>query len=282
MKNLYAKIKEFLDSLPVSYQVEDDMFIFSDKRIIITPISLVDKREYNQTSNTDFETIHIYQDRWESDNCNLKQRIKARLGIYKNIFARKCEVRHIKARELINTFLKENHPYGAVRAKYNYALFYNDQMIAVATFSAPRPLPRRIDNPYINIPKEQHELYDIIFVHSFEWLRFATLPDIRVVGGMGKLLSAFISHIKENGILHNYEVMTYSDNEWSSGKGYIKLGFKYCGDRAAVPYYVEKKSNQRLSVNEASKIKNFRNEDYIKITNCGSKKFILSQQLLKH
>ena len=75
-------------------------------------------------------------------------------------------------------------------------------LIAVATFSNARR--------WVKEGKE---------IRSYEWTRYASLPDLRVSGGMGKMLKAFIKEV------HPDDIMSYADLEWSEGEVYERLGF---------------------------------------------------------
>ena len=55
---------------------------------------------------------------------------------------------------------------------------------------------------------------------SFEWVRYASLKSLRVVGGMGKLLEAFAREVGPD------DVMTYVDSSSSDGSSYLELGFE--------------------------------------------------------
>jgi hypothetical protein len=55
---------------------------------------------------------------------------------------------------------------------------------------------------------------------SGELIKIATLPSIRLVGGITKFLDAYRAiHPVQN-------VMTYIDLDWNSGKGFLSIGFK--------------------------------------------------------
>ena len=54
---------------------------------------------------------------------------------------------------------------------------------------------------------------------SFEWIRFASLRGLRVIGGMGKLLDSFVQEHSPD------DVMTYVDASDSDGSAYMELGF---------------------------------------------------------
>lgn len=58
-------------------------------------------------------------------------------------------------------------------------------------------------------------------VSSHEWVRYASLKDLRIVGGMGKMLQTFIDDV------HPDDVMTYSEpGSEDGGRAYRRLGFK--------------------------------------------------------
>ncbi len=130
------------------------------------------------------------------------------------VFARNCSVRRISKPESA-AFLDANHRMGDTTARYRYGLFVErttsssetalpkGTLVAVSTFSNPR---RWLKSDRI--------------VRSCEWVRHASLKGIRVVGGMGKLLQAFIDEVAPD------DVMTYADASWSDGDAYKALGFE--------------------------------------------------------
>lgn len=275
MVKFFNDIKMFLNTISIQHYELDESFVFATKRIIIFPIPLSNPflQIPIEVQKLGYDIIFLYQDRWMLNRDVLCQRIKSRLGIFNSVFARKCKVIVPEIKKIVE-FLNLNHPYGYVKGKYNYALEFNGQIVAVATFSESRPLPRRIDDPYLDVPKEHHSKFNIQFVDSYEWMRYATLPNIRVQGGMGKLISFFIKEIEQLKPKSFIEVMSYSDNEWSTGDGYLKLGFKYCSYREPIDYYVDKINYHRLSLTQLRRVKNLNANDYIKIKNRGSNKFL--------
>ena len=108
-------------------------------------------------------------------------------------------------------FLRVNHDFGDASCRYRYGLFTvrttgrsesvieAGTLVAVAEFSSGR---RMRDGS-----------------RSYEWVRYASLRDLRVVGGMGKLLGAFAEAV------HPDDVMTYADASRSDGAAYRVLGF---------------------------------------------------------
>ena len=85
-------------------------------------------------------------------------------------------------------------------------------------------------------------------VRSFEWVRYASLPDVRVVGGMGKVLKAFEEDV------HPDDVMSYADMEWTDGAVYERLGFIEDGIRPPVQFVVDPVSRVRTALSRADSV----------------------------
>ncbi|MCQ2180461.1 MAG: hypothetical protein MJY50_00150 [Bacteroidales bacterium] len=129
------------------------------------------------------------------------------------VFARNCEVRRID-RARAAAFMDSCHRMGSATCRHCYGLFIKRRtggsetelecgtMVAAATFSNARRW-RKGD----------------VTVASYEWIRYASLPGIRVTGGMGKLLNAFVEEVGPD------DVMSYCDLGWSDGDAYRELGF---------------------------------------------------------
>ena len=130
------------------------------------------------------------------------------------VFARNCRVQRIE-KPVAAVFLEKNHRLGDTGARYRYGLFVErttslsettvepGTLVAVATFSGARK--------WVKSGRE---------IRSYEWVRYASAPGLRVVGGMGKCLQAFIDEV------HPDDVMSYADACWSDGDAYRALGFK--------------------------------------------------------
>ena len=203
--------------------------------------------------------IYLFEDRWYHDRDIISQRISANLGKFKSLFARNCEVQSVDSEE-IRLFLDKYHSYGYARARYKYALKYKGEIVAVALFSAPRVFEREILG-------ERYQL------QSYEWVRYASKSDVRVVGGMGKLLNAFIKDHSPQ------EIMSYSDREWSNGDVYRQLGFQQVEIRPPVEFIVDKDSYERISLQKIANDKRYKKFDnsldnYYRIKNLGSVKWL--------
>lgn len=178
----------------------------------------------------------IAQDRWIKDGEIFRKRLLAHLGRFRHIYARNCEVRRIR-KDVAEKFMDACHSYGSAVSRYRYGLFLKKAqggadagtMVAAATFSNGRLMPRN------------GKVY-----RSFQWIRYASVPDIRAVGGMGKIIRHFIS---EDAMQANaddrlrpdfggWDIMTYADLEWSDGRAYRETGFRAEGMKSPVMYAV--------------------------------------------
>lgn len=152
-----------------------------------TPIEAMRESRNAEQSADGIRRIFVYEDRWNSARENTKWKILGNLGKAKSIFARKCTVlsnfakgaENRVSREKVGEFLEKYHNYGYVKSPYCIALSCNGSIVAAATFSEPKR--------FVNSGAT---------VLSYEWTRYASLPEIRVAGGMGKILKYFIGHCR--------------------------------------------------------------------------------------
>lgn len=239
-------IHKFLLEEQVPYEfTSPNVFIFKDFNLKIFTIELThgDALTMTRLIKPEENSIYLYEDIWLRNNEFIKKRILAHLGKFQSIFARKCNIKRIST-PIANDFLDKCHFYGKVKAKYKYGIFYKEDLVAVACFSSARNIPRVIGN------SEQ-------ILRSYEWVRYASLPNYRIVGGMGKVLSAFINDVCPQ------EIMTYADLEWSQGKTYRNLGFEEAGYRTPITFYLSSKNFERLRKPEPNSIE-FQNLGSIK------------------
>lgn len=256
------EFQSFIDSLEIDYSIENNRYIFKKLpggqflEIILVPLA-------DSTSIPDPipgyapGTIYLYEDRWRGMNELVKARIKAHLGMGRRVFARNCTVEKITA-DTAKEFLERNHIYGYARSKYKYGLFHRGELMAAATFSSPRPMNR-----------------DGRILQSYEWVRYASLADLRVVGGMGKIMAHFVRELSPE------EIMSYADKEWSQGETYLKLGFKRVGEIPPVEFLVDPHMYRRISAKKLESDRaysglfvNTDKDDLIPIHNLGSVKYL--------
>ena len=195
----------------------------------------------------------VTEDRWHFQPATMQSRLLAHLRIFTQIYARNCEVRKID-KSTAAEFLNENHSYGDAKCRYRYGLYLkrhtghnagsmeitSGTLVAVATFSNARK--------WIKGDKT---------IRSYEWTRYASLPGIRLSGGMGRLLKVFIEDVKPD------DIMTYADLEWSEGKVYETLGFVLEGVKEPVMFAIDTDCWKRTAlsgdVKTSSKIRYFQN-----------------------
>ena len=198
-------------------------------------------------SETGKYPLIIPEDRWYRQPEMMKARLLAHLEIFTPVYARNCEIRRID-KPTAAEFLGRTHAYGDAACKYRYGLFLKrhtghlaslchsepslchserseesliGQLIAVGTFSNARK--------WIKNGKE---------IRSYEWTRFASLPGLRISGGMGKILKAFIEEVQPD------DIMSYADLEWSEGTVYEQLGFTLEGKKDPVLFGVDSEWNR--------------------------------------
>jgi hypothetical protein len=180
----------------------------------------------------------ISEDRWKSQSETTRTRILAHMEIFTQIYARNCEIRKIDKKTAAE-FLNANHSYGDASCRYRYGLYLKRHtghnsgsvsiepgcLVAVATFSNGRK--------WIKGDKT---------IRSYEWTRYASLPEVRLSGGMGRILKAFISDVQPD------DIMTYADLEWSEGKVYDALGFTLEGWKPPVFFAINTDSWTRMPI----------------------------------
>ncbi len=228
-------------------------------------------QDFSHRINTQNQRIiHLWEDVYLSKTDLVKSRILTMSGSFTRLHARHCFIERIDKLTADN-FLKINHLQGSVKAKFKYGLFLKTQyverfigsvvcedtnngnskitvplLIAVATFSGGRTM----------------KIGDRKDTRSFELIRFATLQGYVVVGGMNKLLKAFIKEHQPD------DVMSYADRDWSDGRSYDKLGFTKNENNLPQSFYINLKTLERSPINLLSE------DEYLKIFNTGSIKYI--------
>ncbi len=208
--------------------------------------------------NKNYRLIHIWQH--EPDNEIIRSIIKNALGVFDRIIqARKCIVQKITWAET-KDFLNKNHIQGEGAATpINLALIYQNEIVAVMTFSPPR---------FKNINTD------------WELVRYAVSINTTILGGAFKLFKQ-----KPSG-----SIMTYSDRRLFDGKLYERLGFKK--DKINSPsyfhvnnsgivlnrYQTQKKKLQKLLGEKyepsLSETENMRKNDFFKIYDSGTVRWL--------
>lgn len=176
--------------------------------------------------------IHIWEDDWDSRKEILKSQIKNWLGLStRKIFARKCEIKEIKSVDEYRNFLNENHIQGYTSSIIKIGLYHDGELISLMTFDKFEGRKKMKDN---------------------EWnlSRFCNKINTSVVGGASKLLSYFISNWKPQ------RLISFSDNSWSNGDLYIKLGFNLVSNSYPnYSYIIDKKRSNKQKWKKSNLVK---------------------------
>jgi len=150
----------------------------------------------------------IYQDEWDNPNKReiVKAMIRWRMGKFQGtkLNARDLTLRRIAPCEELSAFFVKNHLEGDVRCKYAYVLRHKGAIVAAASFR-------------------------VNFNNELELARLATDYTVTIRGGASKLLS------KMNGV----DLVSFSNNRWSEGDVYSKLGFDLAQESPPSYWYTD-------------------------------------------
>jgi hypothetical protein len=136
--------------------------------------------------------------------------LKVKLGYIDNkIFARKCIIKEVD-NILSKSFIDKNHIQGYTNSQINLGLFYNEELVSIATFSKPRFNKK----------------------HDYELIRFCSRSGTIIIGGFSRLLKYFIKNYMNVGS----SIISYSNCFWSNGNVYKNFGFTYEG-HSGVNYF---------------------------------------------
>ena len=250
MSRFIDEIREFLENngFECSVQIRNDLDVIctstanSRRPRTVIPLSVNSHspEAASEYSDLAYDTISfirhmegvpliITEDRWTRQREMMESRLLAHLELFATAYARNCEVRRIDRHEA-ESFLKACHSYGYAACRYRYGMFLKRNtgsistmngidagtLVAVSTFSSARKWNKEGK-----------------VISSYEWTRYATLPFLRVCGGMSKMLKAFIQDVNPD------DIMSYADLEWSEGKAYKEAGFRYDGWKDPVMFIID-------------------------------------------
>lgn len=222
------------------------------------------KRKTEMCYSKNLLLLHILDIEWINKTDIVKSKIA---GIFKNhlrIPARKCKINTVTTQEK-SVFLNQNHLQGSVGSSVNLGLYYNNELVSLATFGKPR---------YTKIAE-------------WELIRFCNKINVSVQGGASKLFAHFIK------TYNPISIISYADARWSSGHLYNQLGFEFL--HTSEPNYSYFKSpnvlESRVKYQKHKLSKLFDNVDmnlteweimqnqgYNRIWDCGNKVYIWKPQ----
>jgi GNAT superfamily N-acetyltransferase len=178
-------------------------------------------------SSLGIRVINIFGDEWRDRKDQIKNYLLSVMNKNPiNVGARKTDLRVVDKKEA-KQFLEENHIQGDARLDIAFGLYYNNDLVGVMT-------------------GDQHHRQgqENIFVLN----RLAFKSGISVQGGSSKLLKALISYAKEQGYS---KLISWSDNRWSEGRVYEKMGFIL--EEEMKPDYSYTKQENRVSKQSCQK-----------------------------
>jgi G:T-mismatch repair DNA endonuclease (very short patch repair protein) len=138
--------------------------------------------------------IQIFEDEWLNKEGIIKSRLKNILGKSNIVYARKCNIVELQGVEY-SEFVNKHHLQGNAAASFKFGLKYNDELVAVMSFSKSR-----------------------YTADGYELIRYCSKDT--VVGGAGKLFSYFTKRYNPT------KIVSYANRCWSDGRLYETLGFK--------------------------------------------------------
>ena len=241
----------------------------------LIPISKMNNKNYCIDKLNAMPSIFVFEDEWE----NNKELIKRKLLHYSNqsdvikIHARQCTIKQITNKDK-RELLDNNHVQGNDNAKLSYGAYYNDELVAVMTFTSPRIA--------VGATKKNREEYEGVW----ELSRFCTDVGYRIPGIASKLLKHFQRKNEWT------EIYSYADKRWSVGNMYHQLGFELVANNPPAYFYVvdgvrkhrwnyRKDRLKELLPNfdpELTEDQNMTNHGYWRVWDCGTLKFSMKKK----
>jgi hypothetical protein len=201
--------------------------------------------------------ITLFEDEWMNRQSQCKNYIKSILN--KNeikVFARKCEIKEVSKQEF-QQFCADYHIQGKNKlALVCYGLFYNNELVGGMSFGK-----HHRDNAQLTLD------------------RLCFKDNTTVIGGASKLFSACVKWAEKNGY---DKVISWSDNRWSIGSVYKKLGFSIEKEGPPDYSYVDltKRNVRKSKQSQKKKDQDKKTEKQIclekglvRIWDCGKKKW---------
>lgn len=203
-------------------------------------------------NSDDIRTFHIDQDQIQKDSRKVLSRLFSLLGKGSVVYARQTVAARIEKRIAL-AFLEEHHLQVAIPGKYRYGLYHQGELVSIAVFSGGRRMHDKREN-----------------YRSFELLRFCHKGGYRIVGGLSKLLKAFVIDFHPN------DIMTYVDRDWAQDSNLRTLGFQEQGRIAPQTFWIVGKQRHYIeNTDHLTRLKQTYRAGYLS-HNHGSTKLVLS------
>lgn len=144
---------------------------------------------------------HVWEDDWIHRNAIVRSQVGNWLGVTgERLMARDGEVRVVRDRALVRSFLESSHIQGYVRSSLAIGLFIKEELASLMTFDH--------SEGRMTMPADDWNLS-----------RFCNRPGTVVAGAASRLITHF------ERLFSPRRVITFADREWSVGGLYDTLGF---------------------------------------------------------
>ncbi|WP_164109960.1 MULTISPECIES: hypothetical protein [Sphingobacterium] len=204
-KNITEFIRRLTKQIPITAIEEHEVYYLlqTEKAVIILYLPGTFRMETDQA----VLHIHIDYDQLMSAGVKIINRLRGLQGFGQRIYGRTTVVARID-KGVSMAFQEEHHLQGALPGKYRYGLFHQGELVSVAVFSGGRIIHALGTN-----------------YRSFELIRFCHKGDTLVVGGLSKLVKAFVGNFNPQ------DIMTYADKDWAQEDSSLAtIGFKVVAD----------------------------------------------------
>ena len=213
-------------------------------------------KKYIQCRNAGIHLIQIFDDEWSKKKNIILSRLLHLIKKSPVIYARRCEIVEIDPKSY-KTFVEEKHLQGWASASLLYGLKFNQELVAVMSFSKSR----------------YHK-------SGYELVRYCSKD--AVVGGASRLFKHFVRTINPN------EIVSYANRCWSNGNLYKTIGFTdvtvddyntgYWYVKNNIRYHRSTFTKKRLvklyGESDKSESEIMKNHGFVKIHDCGNYKFL--------
>lgn len=233
----FEEFKNFLDSLNLSYKLENYIFDIDNHDISIFYFEL---SKFSEFKNKDInkntflrkleeylkkgkKLITLYSDEW----INKKEIVKHRLLYHFNKIEKICNARDCNIEEIslktYDKFVNKYHIQGSLFTKIRLGAFYEEELVSVMGFGKRR----------IALGAKKEKLHE----KEYEILRFCSKGNIPGIGS--KFMKYFIKTYDPEIII------TYADRRWGEGHFYKNLGFEFHSSTEPSYFYTKDFMNRK-------------------------------------
>lgn len=215
---------------------------------------LLEKKQFFADHGVD--VIHVFEHEWKFRQSQVKSFLLSKLQANQcKIYARCCELRLVP-KQIATDFVKEYHIQGAGKVHEAFGLYFQDELVCVATIS-------------------RHHRNTTQFVLN----RFAVKTNTSVVGGLSKISK----HLKK--MYPN--LITWCDLRWSNGNGYLSSGWTHIATlqpdyfymgRGVKNLHIPKQSRQKKKVGTPTgmtELEHAHADGLLRVWDCGKMTFLL-------